>query len=143
MHRHACRKKREMYAARRHDGASVPRSSLRLACMKYMTTSACVKACQSGAHLDDSIPHVCQGDLAITVYIQRLEGLRNLLRWHEELQIHRHNEVPAGRQATCDLSHKSHWRCTCAHCSLCSGEDRKALYTLCRLKVLVRSQSGK
>ena len=107
-----------------------------------MTTSACVMPV-SHAHLDDSIPHVCQGDLAITVYIQRLEGLRNLLRWHEELQIHRHNEVPAGRQATCDLSHKSQWQCPCAHCLLCSGKDRKALYTLCRLKVLVRRQLGK
>ena len=46
-------------------------------------------------YLDDSVPHIGQGDFAIPIHIQYLEGLWNLFWRHEELQVHRYNEVSA------------------------------------------------
>ena len=46
-------------------------------------------------YLNDCITHICQGDFAVPIHIQCFEGLWNLFWWHEELQVHGHNEVSA------------------------------------------------
>ena len=38
---------------------------------------------------------VCAGDFAVSIHIQDLEGVWDLLWRHEELQVHGYNEVPA------------------------------------------------
>ena len=61
--------------------------------------------CLQHMYLDDGISHVWQRDFAIIVHIQHLEGLGDLLRRHEELQVHGHYVVPAQhKKAHSDLS---------------------------------------